>query len=202
MKQKKTFVLLALFVFTSGLFAQPLTITDSAVALITTNRKYFQLPEGKPYGETIQADRMKWLIDTLASDAMQGRETGEEGQRIAADFIAGQFKEMGLPPVADRNTYFQYIQMKRESWKDIGLKVDGNEYKDRTDFYAFPTDNAGAPALELKDILFVGYGIESKNYSDYADADVKGKAVLMYSGEQKDASGKFLASENEFGFAW
>jgi len=43
----------------------------------------------------------------LSSDFLQGRETGTEGERLAAQYIASRFSELGLLPRGDNGTYFQ-----------------------------------------------------------------------------------------------
>ena len=35
----------------------------------------------------------------LASDAYMGRDTGKEGQKMAAAYLKKQFQEAGIPPV-------------------------------------------------------------------------------------------------------
>ncbi|MBK9335735.1 MAG: M28 family peptidase [Lewinellaceae bacterium] len=198
----KHWIILFFLFAATALGAQPKTYDDSITARLSLRPRQYQLPDGKPFGETITAANMKYLIDTLASDAMAGRETGEPGQRMAADFIAEQFRALGLPQVADRKTYFQNIFLKRESWTDIGLKVDGKEFKNRTDFYVYPVFNDSRAATPVKEIVFVGYGIEDGKYSDYGKTDVKGKAVIFYDGEPMDKDGRSLVTGREFRSSW
>ncbi|MBK7938311.1 MAG: M28 family peptidase [Lewinellaceae bacterium] len=160
------------------------------------------IPDPTPFAAGITAEDLKPLLDQLASAEMEGRETGEAGQRKAADFIAAQFKAAGLPGVADRNGYFQKISLQNDTWKDIGLKVGEQEFKNRTDFYVFPAFNQDIPKLELKEVVFVGYGIEDRKYNDYGNTDVKGKAVVFYNGEPIDNSGKSLVTGSEFRSDW
>ena len=47
----------------------------------------YDIPDPVPFGNTIKASDMKELITVLASDSMEGRETGEPGQRKAAAYI-------------------------------------------------------------------------------------------------------------------
>ena len=162
----------------------------------------YPLPDPQPFAATITPQDLKPLVETLAGSEMQGRETGEEGQRKAADYIAAQFKALGLPPVADRNTYFQQILLQNEGWEDLGLKVGNQEFKNRTDFYTFPSFNPSNPKLELKEVVFMGYGIEDPKYNDYGDADVKGKAVIFYDGEPLGDNGQSLITGTEFRSPW
>ena len=154
------------------------------------------------YGNSIQAEDMKSLIYALASDSFQGRETGEEGQRRAADFIAAQMKAEGLPTVGDRNTYFQNIVLEKSNWNDLSVKVDGKAFTQREDFYVYPHLIQSVPPVQLKEVVFVGYGIEDPAYNDYADAEVAGKAVIFYDSEPLDASGKSLLTHKLSRSVW
>lgn len=199
MKRYPAFILLLLA--TLSLQAQR-TYDDSITARLSLRPRYYQLPDARPFAATITPEYLKFLVDTLASDAMQGRETGTEGQRKAADFIAAQFKAMGLPAVADRNTYFQYIFLKRESWADLDLSVNGTTFTSRKDYIVLPAYNADLPSLKAKEAVFVGYGIEEGKINHYANADVRGKVVVFYDGEPIDAQGRSLLTGTEARTNW
>lgn len=164
-------------------------------------RNYKLDNDGTAFAAGIKAEDAKSLVYVLASDSLQGRETGEEGQRRAADFIAQQFKDCGLPPKGDKG-YFQKIMLQSASWKDIGLKVGEQEFRNRADFYVFPAFCPDRPLTEMKDLMFVGYGIEDAKYNDYGKADVAGKAVIFYNGEPLSPEGKSLITGNEFRSNW
>ena len=62
------------------------------------------------YATSIKADDAKRHLTILAADWMEGRETGERGQKMAAAYLADQFRSFGLKPVIkDSNTY-SYLQ--------------------------------------------------------------------------------------------
>ena len=42
-----------------------------------------------PYAASITPEGLKTDLDVLASDAYEGRETGQKGQKMAADYLAG-----------------------------------------------------------------------------------------------------------------
>jgi hypothetical protein len=61
--------------------------------------------------EPTQATRRWWAhVQLLASDAMQGRDTGSEGHRKAAEYVASRFMRAGLSP-AGQSGYFQPVQL-------------------------------------------------------------------------------------------
>src|SRR5262245_40434901 len=56
----------------------------------------------------------------LASDELQGRDTGSPGQEAAAQYIATRFKQWGLEPMGDetgdgKRGYFQGFDIERRS---------------------------------------------------------------------------------------
>jgi len=70
-------------------------------------------PKGYPIKEPGQGIAMD--IITLSSDHMEGREIGTEGADKAAEYIEKRFKEIGLNPKGDNNTYFQVFSRKKSN---------------------------------------------------------------------------------------
>ncbi len=132
---------------------------------------------------TIQALELKTHLDILASDEFEGRETGTAGQKKAAGYISSYFYGLGLPPVGDNNSYYQQIAYTAENWDKISLRVNEASYRHLWDFVSFPGMNTDMGMLDFKEVVFLGYGIDDKRYSDYTGTDVKGKVVLVYLGE-------------------
>jgi hypothetical protein len=54
-----------------------------------------------------QPGDMKTDVQVLASDSLQGRETGTPYELAAADYIAKRMKQAGLTPAGNDDTYFQ-----------------------------------------------------------------------------------------------
>src|SRR5688572_10641406 len=146
----------------------------------------------------IGAERLLEHIKFLASDDLKGRDTGSEGLQRAADYIAAEFKAAGLQP-GWKGQWIQPFDV------NIGLTIgDGNTLSIRsgtvevslaigTSYYplaALPNDNATLPSVDLKDlpVVFAGYGLSVPrlSYDDYADIDVDGKAVLIFSHEPQE----------------
>jgi hypothetical protein len=60
-----------------------------------------------------QSERKQLVEDItyLASDELEGRETGTEGERLAADYLLTRFKAIGLKGIfTGKEPYFQYFQ--------------------------------------------------------------------------------------------
>jgi hypothetical protein len=66
-------------------------------------------------GQDISEKNLHKHISYLASDKLKGRGTGtKEGQK-AAEYIAKQFKKIGLTPKGDENTYFHQYGFKKSA---------------------------------------------------------------------------------------
>ena len=63
------------------------------------------------YSETIIASDLEKHLTILASDSLEGRETGKPGQKMAADYIMNHFKKIGIPPYK-KKTYYQKFKVK------------------------------------------------------------------------------------------
>ena len=57
------------------------------------------------YSQSEDIYQIKYDIEYLASDDLEGRFPGTNGEDLAADFIADKFNEYGLSKVGD--SYFQ-----------------------------------------------------------------------------------------------
>lgn len=68
------------------------------------------------YTNTININDLKTYINVLASDSLEGRETGKRGQKMAADYISNQFKSFGIPPY---NGYSYYQKFKVKSGRHM-----------------------------------------------------------------------------------
>ncbi len=85
------------------------------------------------YAKFITLEELKTDLYILASDSLEGRDTGRPGQKLAADYIQHKFKEYGIPPVQaeDPNAivegYFQPFQVVQERGGSLSLESDGKK---------------------------------------------------------------------------
>lgn len=162
-----------------------LTFINLAIALFTVPAiVYSQEPLAEQYAQTITAANLSADLHVLASDSLEGRETGKKGQKMAAQFLASQFKKYGLqPPVKTDSgmSYFQKFELVKKEWEHVSLTVGKNEKMFLKDFYVY--GDISIPEEEKIKVVFGGYGIDAPAYSDYTGLDVKGKAVVIFMGE-------------------
>ena len=152
------------------------------------------------YSSMIKAENLKKHLTIIASDSMQGRETGTEGQRKAAAYIEEQFKSIGLKTAKGMNGYQQFYPLYKDSMLSSHLIINGSELVYGTDYTGNVNINENA-AIKASQVVFAGYGIEDSAYNDYSSLDVKGKIVLMFIGEPR-SEGKFLVSGTTKSSVW
>src|SRR5688500_7651517 len=85
-------------------------VTSLALLCLLSLRLFGQDPVAQKYGATITPEELKGNLSILASDALEGRETGKRGQKMAAAFIRAHFEELGLTgPV--NGSYYQPVEL-------------------------------------------------------------------------------------------
>ena len=136
----------------------------------------------------IRGDR--WLEDVkhLSSDALKGRGSGSPELTQAANYIADQFKKIGLEPL--NGSFFQPFEavVGAEMGRNNELALAGasrRSYRLRQDFIPL---SFSAAADKSAGVAFVGYGITATehDYDDYAGIDVTGKVVLVLRHEPQE----------------
>lgn len=80
------------------------TIVSCATINVTYDGSIF-----KNSYQSILANDLKEDLYIIAADDMQGRNTGEEGQKKAAEYLVAQYKKMGIYPPKGMKDYYQRI---------------------------------------------------------------------------------------------
>lgn len=121
--------------------------------------------------------RMKDHVYFLASDSLEGRLTGTKGEQIAFDYIAEQYKSIGLEDMdGSYGQSFDFI-FKKTVGESTSLKINGQEI-DKDQYYPLSYSGNGTSSGVIK---HVGYGIEAldQNYNDYENKDVSDNFVVI-----------------------
>jgi Zn-dependent M28 family amino/carboxypeptidase len=150
----------------------------------------------REYAATITAEELSKHLHIIAADSMQGRDTGSQGQKMAADYIAAQFFDANVKPVVKFpdgvEGYYQEFELVRRTPAVASLETGTQRRESPRDFIVQGIYQT-IPATTAE-VVFAGYGIESERYSDYAGLDVKGKAVLIFAGEPVGKRGNSLVT--------
>lgn len=177
--------------FTIGQYISNVTIPDNSSPIITDSN----LPQVK-FAQHITSKVLSEHLHILAADNMEGRETGQPGNDMAGEYIANQLKEYGLKMIPNTNSYKQPVAFTFSKWSNNELFVNGEKYKHLWDYLVFPTQNNG-DKINVEDVIFLGYGIDDRRYSDYKGKNVEGKVIMINRGEPtKNDSISLLTNSN------
>lgn len=142
------------------------------------------------YQATITPEDLAAHLYVFASDYFEGRETSTRGQKLAALYLAGQYRKMGLAPkgnAVDHDTYapeayFQTVPLYTQRLKQASLLVMNYDKEVTRSTYG-PGVVDGQMYLAFGNIdeiraglIFAGYGIadDDLGYNDIAALDTKG----------------------------
>lgn len=154
------------------------------------------------YANKIDTNRIKSHLKILASDSLQGRKTGTTGQKMAADYISTYFAKLGLNNrvgVTSQKGYYQKFKLESYNYLDVILVIGGDTLSPLVDYYS--TDILNDTALTGKEIVFLGYGIDADEYSNYPSEALAGKIGVMLVGEPMK-NGEYLLSGTTYPSKW
>jgi aminopeptidase YwaD len=128
-------------------------------------------------------------IKYLSSDELKGRLTGSEGDSLAAEYIEKELASYGFLPLSGDGLQRYRVTTGVMPGKSNALSVNGKAFTPETDF----TPLAFSSNSELEaEVVFAGYGFningDSLKWDDYKGLDVKGKWVLILSGDPEPES--------------
>lgn len=75
----------------------------------TTQKEIFSIPNPTKYINTITADDLKTHLQIVASDEMEGRQTGSIGQKKAGEYLINQYKANTVSFPKGATDYYQRI---------------------------------------------------------------------------------------------
>lgn len=129
-------------------------------------------------------ERVKKDLFFLASPECEGRGPQTKGLDLAGDYIAEEFKKIGLKPVGKDHSYFQHFKIAGAKLDEPpSLEVQSGKEKTLlapgTDFHALGLSTGG----KFKGpVVFAGFGLTvdgGKKYDDFAGIDAKDKIALV-----------------------
>jgi hypothetical protein len=128
----------------------------------------------------------------LSSEDFAGRKTGESGAKKAGEYVAEQFRLVGLRPPAN-GSYKQFFPFitgvePAKTGNTFFYRPAGSERFVRAEDVRVVGFSPNA-SIRNAQMVFTGFGIEAResNYDDIAGIDVKGKVVVVFDGHPESA---------------
>ena len=125
--------------------------------------------------------RLRNHISYLASDALQGRESGSTGEQKAIDYLVKEFTAIGLSPAGSKGytQSFQFTQGVAWDASKNKFSVGTKTYALHVDFIPLPYSSSGKVSGQL---VYVKQGLifPSVHHDDYQGmTDLKGKIFVI-----------------------
>ena len=178
----------------------------AATALALTAFPLAAAPAGQ-----ISAQRLSDVDKFISTDAFEGRGPATRAETKTIDYIAAQYKAIGLQPAGDtvngQRSYFQNVPLLRAEYtaspqftlnlgngKTLAL-TQGNEIALKA-----PLNGESTINLSNVPLLFVGYGVTApeRSWDDFKNIDVRGKLLVVlindpdFDGGEGDFGGKAM----------
>ena len=143
---------------------------------------------------------MRAHVRFLASDLLEGRGVGTRGGDLATEYIASQFAAVGAKPAGDKGTYFQNFTLVGTE-PQASTQLSAISSSGKTTMFRWLDDFVGV-TLQQKpeaafdaEAVFVGHGITAPEFQwdDYKNVNVRGKVVVLFTGEPPSNDPKFFA---------
>lgn len=146
----------------------------------------------------ISGDRIREHVKYLASDELQGRGVGTQGEKLATEYIASQFQKIGAKPAGEHGSFFQPVPL-------VGVTTQPSATlaavsPKQTISFRWLDDFVGVNELQTPndqfeaEAIFVGHGIVAPEFhwDDFKGVDVKGKVLVLFTNEPPSEDPKFF----------
>ena len=160
----------------------------------------------QPASAEISAQRLSDIDKHLSSDAFEGRGPATRAETKTIEYIAQQFREVGLQPAGDvvngERSWFQTVPLLKSEWSaapqmTLLLKgqpvalTQGEEIAARS-----PTNGMKGLDLSQVPLVFAGYGVKApeRGWDDFKGQDMRGKIMVVLVNDPDFESG-----EGDFG---
>ncbi len=149
------------------------------------------LADTDSYTPTFDPQRLSATVQTLSSDAFEGRGPATAGETKTVDYIARQMQAAGLQPGGDvvdgKRGWTQAVPLARfqiTGTPAIAIKTAGQEQKltQGKEIALRPAqDGSTRVAIDNAPLVFVGYGVTApeRHWDDFKGVDLKGKIAVV-----------------------
>jgi len=154
--------------------------------------------------------RLSQHVQTLGSDAFEGRGVNTRAETKTVDYIVGQFQAAGLQPGGDlvngQRKWTQDVPLLQSDWAaapQASISLNGQQValtQGEEIALRAPTNGQTAVNLSNTPLVFVGYGVKApeRGWDDFKGEDLHGKIMVVlvndpdFEGGEGDFGGKAM----------
>jgi len=159
-----------------------------------------------PKAPTFDTQRISRDIQTLSSDAFEGRGPATRAEAKSIAYIAEQMKAAGLQPAGDKGSWYQDVPLLKSDiigTPQLSITSAGTKQAlTQGDQIAVRAAMTGQQSVAIANapLVFVGYGVKApeRNWDDFKGVDLKGKIMVVlindpdFEGGEGDFGGKAM----------
>lgn len=139
----------------------------------STNKTSNTTVDVQKYVNSINAEEMKIHLTIVASDEMEGRETGSPGQKKAGEYLINQYKKNGISFPKGAKDYYQHVPA-------AYLNAQSNEnLPDSENIWAFIEGSEHPEEIVVVSAHYDHIGIQNGEIYNGADDDGSGTVALL-----------------------
>lgn len=142
-----------------------------------------------PPASSVRPEAIRSHVEFLASDLLEGRAAATRGYDIAAAYVAAQFRQSGLSPGGDDETFLQAVPLIEATPVLPGsaakLVRDDETYSFEYGTHYLPSaDFLSASSTLTAPLVFAGFGVDAAelNYNDFDNVDLTGRIAVIFTG--------------------
>ncbi|MFN7921454.1 MAG: M28 family peptidase [Bryobacteraceae bacterium] len=146
------------------------------------------------FAQDVSPERLRAHVRFLSSDLLEGRGPGERGGELATEYLASQLAVAGAKPAGENGTWFQAVPLVGvKTAAGSRLSVGGIDLRWLDEFVGQNQTQRAHESIDAE-AVFAGHGISAPEFGwdDYAGADVKGKAVVLFTNEPPSTDPRFF----------
>ena len=125
------------------------------------------------YMNTITASELKTHLTIIASDEMEGRDTGSKGQKKAGKYLINQYQKEGIPFPKGADSYFQPVST------EFMYELSGEKLPDSENIWAFIEGAEKPNEIVVVSAHYDHVGIKNGKVYNGADDDGSGTVALL-----------------------
>jgi peptidase M28-like protein len=125
------------------------------------------------YINAIDINNLKTNLYVIASDEMQGRNTGEPGQKLAGEYIINQYKKHGIPFPKGADSYYQKVP------SEFMKKGFSPKLNDSENIWAFIEGSEKPEEVLVVSAHYDHVGMKNGEIYNGADDDGSGTVAVM-----------------------
>lgn len=139
------------------------------------------------FGQAIHPEPLRARLFALADDSMMGRDPGTAGNFKAAEYVAAEFRRLGLTPAGDSAGWFQQVPLGRSGLDSSSQLIVGDQAL--TLGRDFLPIGLGSGIRELPPSIAVNGGMLNDSGSWISAEQAAGKVVVLFLAETANPRG-------------